>query len=362
MPRGVSLLIGCRDFPVWNGYPSLFASLVTGNPVIVKPHPAAVLPLAVAVRVAREVLEEAGYDPNAVALAADRPDEAEKVVCRLATHPAVRIVDHTDASRPELGDWLERHALQAVVFRRQGGLNTVVVDSTDDYAAMLDELALALSWCGGRMRTTPRNILVPAAGLTTDQGRRSFARFCADLGSALDGLLADPGEAAAVLGAVVDDGVRGRLAEAGRYGTAIHPSRRVTDPRHPGADIRTPLVIGLRAGEERLYTRDWAAPVSCVVATASTARSLDIFRDTVRRHGAVSATVHSTDQLVLAAAEVAALDAGVHLAQNPAGAGRRGQVRPDEADAALTDPVFVAGRFLVLQSRRPVAEVLAAPA
>jgi len=39
VPRGVALVIGCTTFPTWNGYPGLFASLVTGNPVIVKPHP-----------------------------------------------------------------------------------------------------------------------------------------------------------------------------------------------------------------------------------------------------------------------------------------------------------------------------------
>ena len=54
--RGVALVIGCNTFPTWNGYPGLFASLVTGNPVIVKPHPGAVLPLAIAAPIAREVL------------------------------------------------------------------------------------------------------------------------------------------------------------------------------------------------------------------------------------------------------------------------------------------------------------------
>ncbi len=42
--RGLSLLIACNTFPTWNGYPGLFASLVTGNPVIVKPHPGACCP------------------------------------------------------------------------------------------------------------------------------------------------------------------------------------------------------------------------------------------------------------------------------------------------------------------------------
>ncbi len=50
--RGVALVIACVTFPTWNSYPGLFASLVTGNPVLVKPHPKAILPLAVTVRIA----------------------------------------------------------------------------------------------------------------------------------------------------------------------------------------------------------------------------------------------------------------------------------------------------------------------
>ena len=44
VPRGVGLVIGCSTFPTWNGYPGLFASLATGNAVVVKPHPSATLP------------------------------------------------------------------------------------------------------------------------------------------------------------------------------------------------------------------------------------------------------------------------------------------------------------------------------
>src|SRR5262249_32640984 len=44
--RGVALVIGCGTFPTWNTYPGLFAALATGNPVIVKPHPNAILPAA----------------------------------------------------------------------------------------------------------------------------------------------------------------------------------------------------------------------------------------------------------------------------------------------------------------------------
>jgi phenylacetic acid degradation protein paaN len=91
VPRGVSLLIGCNTFPTWNGYPGLFASLATGNPVLVKPHPRAVLPLALTVEVAREVLTEAGFPADLVCLAVDKPGEG--LAKTLAVRPEVRIID-----------------------------------------------------------------------------------------------------------------------------------------------------------------------------------------------------------------------------------------------------------------------------
>src|SRR5690606_7234867 len=73
--RGVALVIGCGTFPTWNTYPGLFASLATGNPVIVKPHPRAALPAAITVEIAREVLKEAGLNPNIVTLVVDSVEE-----------------------------------------------------------------------------------------------------------------------------------------------------------------------------------------------------------------------------------------------------------------------------------------------
>ena len=66
MPVGVAVVLSCGSYPAWNAYPAILANLVTGNPVVVKPHPDTILPVAMAVRVARSVLSEAGFDPNPV--------------------------------------------------------------------------------------------------------------------------------------------------------------------------------------------------------------------------------------------------------------------------------------------------------
>ena len=359
--RGVGLVIGCTTFPTWNGFPGLFASLVTGNPVIVKPHPGAVLPLALTVQVCREVLSAAGLDPDVVTLAAEEPGDG--IAATLATHPDVRIVDFTGSS--EFGDWLEANARQAVVYTEKAGLNTVIVDSTSDYQGLLGNLAFSLSLYSGQMCTTPQNILFPRGGIETDAGHRGPEEFGADLGAALGKLLGDPRRAAGTLGAIVNDGVLARLTEAGTASGVIHPSTAVTDEQFPGATIRTPVVAALDAADEKTYTREWFGPVSFLITTDSTAHSLQIFTETVRGHGALTALVHSTSPEVLDAARLAALDAGVHLSENLTGgvfvnqtaafSDLHGTGANPAATASLTDDWFVTGRFFTLQSRRHLA-------
>ena len=178
VPRGVALVIGCNTFPTWNSWPGLFASLATGNAVVVKPHPHAVLPLAITVQTAREVLSELGFGPNLVTLVAEDP--ADRLAQDLAVRPEVKIIDFTGSS--EFGSWLENNARQAVVYTEKSGVNTVVVDSTDDFAGMCRNLAFSVSLYTGQMCTAPQNIFVSREGIGTDEGHKSFAevgaRYC----------------------------------------------------------------------------------------------------------------------------------------------------------------------------------------
>ncbi|RGC71047.1 1-pyrroline-5-carboxylate dehydrogenase 1 [Micromonospora sp. MW-13] len=359
VPRGVALVIGCNTFPTWNSYPGLFASLVTGNPVVVKPHPRAVLPLAITVRYAREVLAEAGFDPDLVLLAPEAP--GEKLASTLALHPAVKIVDFTGST--EYGDWLEANARQATVYTEKAGLNTVVVDSTDDFAGMCRNLGFTLTLYSGQMCTTSQNLLIPAGGIATDQGHKSFDEVAAGIAASVAKITADPARGVELTGAIVNDGVLERLDEVTAVGEAVLKSRAVEHPSYPGAVVRTPTIVKLAAGDTGTYSREWFGPISFVIATDSTAHSLEILRSTVGEKGALTAAVYSTDEAVLDAAEAAAIDAGVHLSCNLTGgvfvnqsaafSDFHGSGANPAANAALTDGAYVANRFRVVQSRRP---------
>jgi phenylacetic acid degradation protein paaN len=358
VPRGVALVIGCNTFPTWNSYPGLFASLATGNPVIVKPHPGAVLPLAVTVRYAREVLAEAGFDPNLLLLAPEAAGEG--LASTLATRPEVKIVDFTGST--EYGDWLEANARQAAVYTEKAGVNTVIVDSTDDFAGLCRNLGFSLTLYSGQMCTTPQNILVPAEGIRTDQGHKSFDEVAAGIAGAVGKITGDPARAVELTGAIVNDGVLARLDEVAGAGDVVLPSREVIHPAHPDAVVRTPTIIKLGADRAETYGREWFGPISFVIATDSTAHSLQVFRETVGERGALTAAVYSTEEKVLDAAEAAAVDVGVHLSCNLTGGVFVNQSAAfsdfhasganPAANAALTDGAYVANRFRIVQSRR----------
>lgn len=358
VPRGVALVIGCTTFPTWNSYPGLFASLATGNPVVVKPHPAATLPLAITVSIARDVLAEAGFARDLVTLVAEEP--GGRVASELATRPEVRIVDFTGSTA--YGQWLEDNARQAQVYTEKAGVNVVVVDSTDDYRGLLANLAFSLSLYSGQMCTTPQDLLVPADGIGTDQGRRSVAEFAADLGGALDALLGDDAQAVELLGAIVNDDVLSRVDGAGSLGEVVVPSRTVTHPVFPDARVRTPVVVRVSAEEPEVWAAECFGPVTFLVTTESTEFGLELFRRTVIARGALTAAVYSTDEKVVAGARDAALEAGVALSENLTGSVYVNQSAAysdfhatganPAANAAYTDAHFVAGRFRVVQSRR----------
>jgi phenylacetic acid degradation protein paaN len=359
VPRGVALVVACTTFPTWNAYPGLFASLATGNPVIVKPHPGAVLPLAVTVRYAREVLAAAGFDPNVIQLAAEAPGEG--LASELATRPEVRIVDFTGST--EYGDWLEAHARQAVVYTEKAGVNTVVVDSTDDFAGMCRNLAFSLTLYSGQMCTTPQNILVPTDGIATEGGRKTVDEVAEGIAAAVRALTDDPRRGVEVTGAIVNDRVLSRLEQARGLGEVVLEARTVAHPEYGDAVVRTPLIVKVGADAAAAYGREWFGPIAFIVVTESTAHSLEVFRSTVGRRGALTAAVYSTDEKVLDAAEAAAVDAGVHLSANLTGGVFVNQSAAfsdfhatganPAANAALTDAAFVASRFRVVQSRRP---------
>ncbi|MGD8710306.1 MAG: phenylacetic acid degradation protein PaaN [Ectothiorhodospiraceae bacterium] len=361
IPRGLALMIGVSTFPTWNGYPGLFASLVTGNPVIVKPHPATVLPLAITVEVAQEVLKEAGFDPWIVSLVTDTREEP--VTKDLALHEAVRVIDFTGSSA--FGTWLEDNARQAQVYTEKAGVNTVIIDSTDDFKGMVRNLSFTLSLYSGQMCTTTQALFVPREGIDTDQGHKSFDEVCEALGEGVRKFLSDNDRACEVLGAIQSRETADRIDTADKLGRVVLASEKREHPRFENARVRTPVILSVDVADEEAYGHECFGPISFIVATDSTAESIDRARRICKERGAITWGAYSSDEGVLNQVEDAALDAGVAVSFNLTGGVFVNQTAAfsdfhatganPAANAALCDSAFVANRFRVVETRRHTA-------
>jgi len=359
VPRGTGLVLGCCTFPTWNGYPGLFADLATGNTVIVKPHPGAILPLAITVRIAREVLREAGFDPNVVTLLATDPNDGA-LVQDLALRPQIKLIDFTGSTQN--GTWLEHNAHQAQVFTEKAGVNQIVIDSVDDLKSVARNIAFSLALYSGQMCTAPQNIYVPRDGIRTSEGIISFDAVAEALATAVQKLVADPARAVELLGAVQNAGITQRIDDARKLGRVLADSNALVHPAFAQARVLTPLVLQLDAAKDAAqFTREWFGPISFVIATDSTAQSLELAGAIAAEHGALTLSVYSTDDAVLEAAHEASIRGGVALSINLTGgvfvnqsaafSDFHGTGANPAANAALADSAFVASRFRVVQSR-----------
>ena len=354
--RGIALVIGCATFPTWNTYPGLFASLATGNPVLVKPHPNAVLPAAITVAILREVLGEQGLDPNVAQLAlCPQPEDTQA----LATDPAVASIDFTGST--EFGHWLRDNARQARLYAEMAGVNTVILESTPDYAATLRNLAFTLALYSGQMCTTTQNILIPKDGIATDQGHKSFAQIGQDLGGALDALLGDARVATAVLGAIASPTTLARIEASGQHGQLVHASRAVAHPQFPKAQLRTPQLVALAETDGAIYNQECFGPVAYLIAVESGASALAVAQDTLSRHGALTLGVYSQSEDYIAQAiqvsrrgKVALsinLTQGIYVNQSAAFSDFHATGGNPAANASYANLAFVADRFVIVQRR-----------
>jgi len=358
--RGIDLTIGCSTFPTWNSYPGVFASLATGNAVIVKPHPQAILPLAISVEIMRGTLRDAGFDPNLVQLAVD---SLEKPIAKtLIGRPEIAIVDYTGGGA--FGDWVEKNA-HGPTYTEKSGVNAIVIESTANFKGMLRNIAMSVSLYSGQMCTTPQNIFVPRGGIQADGAHVSFDDVLGAIAGAVDSLLAAPERAFELLGAIATQPTLDRLdAENGAAGVVL-ASKTLTHPDFPNARVRTPLVAKLDVKDTERFGREMFGPIVYVIATDDVDQALAVSSHEARTKGAITAVVYSTDPAVLAKAEDAAAYGRVSLGENLTGALMINQSSAfsdyhvtggnPAGNASLTDAAFVANRFRVIETRTPAS-------
>ena len=360
LPRGIAVVIACGSYPAWNAYPAMFANLATGNPVVLKPHPNGILPVAMTVQIARDVLSEAGVDPNLVTLAADTPDAP--VTKKLVEHERTAIVDFTGSQ--SFGSWLEQNCRHADVYTETSGCNAVVIESTSDLAGLLHAVTHSVALFSSQMCTAAQNIFVPET-IETDRGTVTFDAFCAAFVDTMDELLADPSHAAAICGAIHSVRTLENIEQASALGVVLRDSTPYTHPEFASARTATPLVLQVDAAETG-YRQERFGPIAFLIRCKDAEEALQRATEDARTQGSIANYLYSNNPDFLERGIDAFNSAGSsvgcnligHLPINFTAAFSDFHVTGlnPAGNATLTDLSFVTRRFRVVQSKVEVSE------
>jgi phenylacetic acid degradation protein paaN len=358
MPRGVGVVICCATFPLWNAYPALCASLATGNPVVLKPHPSAILPVALFTTVCRRVLSDNGYDPNLVCMVADTRDEPATLT--LLEHPDTAIVDFTGS--PVFGQWIEKNCADKLVFTETAGCNSVVIESTDDLAGMASAIGHSLCQASAQMCTSVQNIHIPAQGIAHRGEPVSFDQVAQAIICAVNVHMENP---QVLCGTLVDDRILATIDHyrelAGQWGVLLRDSGPCDYADFPEARTASPLVLEVTGAAREIYRDEIFGPVSFIIKGEDIADCLQDATSNARDRGAITSHVYSSDEDFLERAIDAYHDAGASVACNLTGMPINFAAAYSDyhvtglspaGNACLADLAFVANRFRIVQSKR----------
>lgn len=359
VPKGVSVVIGCSTFPTWNSVTGIYGSLMTGNPVIVKPHPGAILPIAIFVAEIQRVLAENGFDPNTCQLGVDSFNAT--ITRQLAEDPQVKLIDYTGNSK--FGSYLE--ALTGkTVFTEKTGVNSVILHSVEDIDKVAANLAFSINLYSGQMCTAPQNFYIPENGIATPAGTITFDDFAGKLVTQINSLIDNPKAGPFVLGAVQNKKTADRVVAAEKLpGKVWLKSRTFVNPMFAGARVATPVVVELDASKKEVYSEELFGPIALLIKTKNIDQSISLARELAAEHGAISCAAYTTDPAVrekvademsLAATPVSFnLTGGIYMNQNAAFSDFHVTGGNPAGNASFTNPDYVNRRFTWVGHREP---------
>ncbi len=360
VPKGISVVIGCSTFPTWNSVTGIYGSLMTGNPVIVKPHPGAILPIAIVVAEIQKVLVENNLDPNICQLAVDTFDKM--ITKELAEDPDVKLIDFTGNSA--FGSYLE--ALPGkTVFTEKTGVNSVILDSVEDIDKVAANIAFSVNLYSGQMCTAPQNFFIPESGIDTPAGKISFDQFAQKFVDSLNSLVDNPKAGPFVLGAVQSKKTSERVLESEKIpGKVWLKSRTFENPMFKNARLATPVVVEVDASKKEIFSKELFGPIALLIKTKNTDQSISLAKEMALIHGAISCGAYTThpatkekiaDEMSLASTPVSFnLTGGIYMNQNAAFSDYHVTGGNPSGNASFTNPDYVTRRFTWVGHREPV--------
>ncbi|MCS6790945.1 MAG: phenylacetic acid degradation protein PaaN [Bacteroidia bacterium] len=355
-PEGISLHFGVSTFPVWNTLPGLYASLAVGSPVLLKPHPRAVYPIAIVVAILQELFEEHGLPSTIVQLVVDTL--AEPVGKRLAEHPAVRIIDYTGG--PEFGAYLESLP-NKITFLEKAGVNPVLIESVNDITSVAKNIAFSASLYSGQMCTAPQNVYILRGGVKTAQGQLSYEEVVQALTKAIEELAGHPKAAPAILGALQNSTVAERVQRLSGHGQVRRSATAYKHPQYEQARTLTPLIVEAPSSREDFLRTEHFGPRLIFVPVADGEAALEAIYQLAREKGMLSCSIYTTDSSFKQRAIQKLAEAAVPISfnfhgqafinQSVAFSDFHGTGGNPAGNASFTDSSFIVKRFRWVQVR-----------
>lgn len=293
IPKGIALVIGCSTFPTWNTVPGLYASLITGNPVIVKPHPKAILPIAIFIDEIQKVLTQNGFSADVVQLA---PDTTNNLITKhLAEHPQVAIIDYTGGSA--FGAYVEQLP-NKTTFTEKAGINSVIIESVHDLREVMRNLAFSVSLYSGQMCTAPQNFFIPETGIPAADGEViSYADAVALLKNEIASLALHPQMGAGTLGAIQSNITLQRAQNAPQNvkGTVVLSPPKVQNAEFANARTCATTIIETTENDFDVFSQELFGPIILVVKTQNAQKSLELATQLAQTHGAITCSLYTTN-------------------------------------------------------------------
>ncbi|NBO69942.1 MAG: phenylacetic acid degradation protein PaaN [Bacteroidetes bacterium] len=361
-PKGINLTIGCSTFPIWNSFPGMFASLITGNVTIAKTHPSAILPLAICIQSFQETLASLGLDPHIIQIAID--SQEKPLTLALAEQKDIQTIDYTGSSA--FGNQLEKLIAGSTkeLFTEKAGVNCALIGEVNNLDAVLDNIAFSLCLYSGQMCTTTQNIYVPKSGVITPEGIISFDDICLKLKEKVDALVFNEKMGPGTLGALHSPAVKSRIEKAKASGLIIiRDSESVSQQGFDNALSCSPLILKADSAHQEIVHEEWFGPISFMIPVEDISTGIKVMADSIKQHGALTALLHLNDEGLMNQAVDQLVDAGVNISFNLVGpiwvnqsagfSDFHGTGANPAGNASFADLSFVSRRYNIIGMRRP---------
>ncbi len=291
VPKGISLIIGCPYFPSRDTTPSMFASLITGNPVIVKPHSSSILPVAIVVSEIQKVFSEHGYDPTVCQLAVDSDDE--EFIKSLVEHKDISLIDYKGSC--SMIDYLES-VKNKTIFTEKFSINSVIIDSVDNLGEVIKNLVISLALFSGQMNNTPQNFFIPENGISSREGHVSYETFVEKFIDQLTSLISNE-KGAQLLGAIQDPATIQNIEKLEKQnGGLLYKATPFQHPEYKNARTLSPMIMELSPTQKEIYQNEHFGPIGFFIKTKNSIHSLELAAETAEKKGSLFCSIFTTNE------------------------------------------------------------------